>query len=77
MLMQIENHSGVVFITINDMNDELLDIIKADKFAVLILKTDNEHAMADQRRIVIELMNRKIDTPIILTGDIQVLMMKI
>jgi (E)-4-hydroxy-3-methylbut-2-enyl-diphosphate synthase len=55
-----------VLITINDLNDELLDAFKPDKFAVLILKTDNEYAMADQRRIVIELMNRKIDIPVII-----------
>lgn len=53
-------------VTIADINDELLEAIKADKFCVLIIKTDNENALAELRRIFIELQNKNIDTPIII-----------
>jgi (E)-4-hydroxy-3-methylbut-2-enyl-diphosphate synthase len=66
---EAENKSGrinFVTVTIEDINDEFLDKIRNDKSVVLILKTDNLHAMAEQRRVFFELMNRGIHTPIII-----------
>ncbi len=56
-----------VSITINDITDELLDIVKSDKFCVLVLNTENTHGMAEERRALIELMNNGIDTPVIIS----------
>jgi (E)-4-hydroxy-3-methylbut-2-enyl-diphosphate synthase len=53
-------------ITIDDINAELLDAIRNDKFCVIVLSTTNSHAMAEMRRAVIELMNLGIETPVIL-----------
>lgn len=53
-------------ITIDDVTSELLKAVKNDKFCVIVLNTDNEHAMAEERRMFIELMNNEIDVPIII-----------
>src|SRR4030095_14292134 len=54
-------------LTIDDITDELLETIRNDKFCVLILRTANNHSMAEQRRVFIELMHRGIDVPIIIS----------
>ncbi|MBL8016169.1 MAG: flavodoxin-dependent (E)-4-hydroxy-3-methylbut-2-enyl-diphosphate synthase, partial [Ignavibacteria bacterium] len=38
-----------------------------DKFCVLVLNTSNSHGMAEERRAVIELMERGIESPVILS----------
>lgn len=55
-----------VSVSINEINDEFIEAVKNDKFCVLILKTNNEHAMAEERSIVIRLMNKGIDVPVII-----------
>lgn len=55
-----------VAVSIEDVNDEFINTIKNDKNAVFILKTDNLHAMAEQRRVFFELMNRDVKTPVII-----------
>lgn len=55
-----------VAVTIEDINDEFLDKIKNDKSVVLILKTDNLHAMAELRRVFFELINSDVRTPVII-----------
>jgi (E)-4-hydroxy-3-methylbut-2-enyl-diphosphate synthase len=58
-----------ISVTIKDIvnnNDSLLKKLEKDKSAVLILTSDNEHAMAELRRVFIELINKKLFTPVIL-----------
>ena len=43
-------------ISIDDISEELLTAISNDKFCVFVLKTDNKHGMAEQRRVFIELL---------------------
>jgi (E)-4-hydroxy-3-methylbut-2-enyl-diphosphate synthase len=62
-------HSGKInFLSasIDDLTDELYKAISNDKNCVIVLKTSNKHGMAEQRRVFIELMNRNIDTPVII-----------
>ena len=54
---------------IDDLSDELLDAIKNDRFCSLIIKTDNEHAMSEERRIIIELMEKGINVPVIINRN--------
>lgn len=53
-------------VSLSDLNPELLNAVSEDKFCVLIINTDNEHAMAELRRIFIELMNKQADVPVII-----------
>ncbi|MBL8007295.1 MAG: (E)-4-hydroxy-3-methylbut-2-enyl-diphosphate synthase [Ignavibacteria bacterium] len=51
-------------VTIDDISDDLLMIIKNDLKCVLILNSYNEHAMAEMRRVFIELINSEIKCPV-------------
>ncbi len=53
-------------LTIDDITSELLEAIRADKFCVLILNANDKHAAAEQRRLVIELMELGLETPVII-----------
>lgn len=56
-----------VSVTINDLTDELIGAVKSDKFSVLVLNTSNSHGMAEERRAVIELMEKGVETPVIIS----------
>lgn len=56
-----------VSITINDITEELLKAVRADKFCVLVLNTENSHGMAEERWGVIELFEKGIETPVIIS----------
>lgn len=56
-----------VSVTISDLTQELMNAVKADKFCVLVLNTSNSHGMAEERRAIIELMEKGIDTPVIIS----------
>ncbi|MGA7721908.1 MAG: (E)-4-hydroxy-3-methylbut-2-enyl-diphosphate synthase [Ignavibacteriaceae bacterium] len=52
--------------TIDNLNDSILNLINADKTAVIILETINLHGMPEQRRVFIELLTKSITNPVIL-----------
>jgi (E)-4-hydroxy-3-methylbut-2-enyl-diphosphate synthase len=56
-------------VTLSELTQELILSIKDDKKLVLILETDNEHAMAELRRDFIELMNNEITAPVIINRN--------
>ncbi len=51
---------------LNDLDEELCSKIKFDNKVVLVIETDNEHGMAEQRRLFFELINLKITNPVII-----------
>jgi (E)-4-hydroxy-3-methylbut-2-enyl-diphosphate synthase len=55
-----------VLISLDDFNEKLLSSINIDNNCVLILKTNNKHAMAELRRGFVELMNKNIHIPVII-----------
>lgn len=56
-----------VSVTINDITSELLDAVRNDKFCVLVINTNNTHGMAEERRVIIELLQQGIETPVIIS----------
>jgi (E)-4-hydroxy-3-methylbut-2-enyl-diphosphate synthase len=54
-----------VSVTIDDIKDELISKIRSDDKCVLVLKTDNKHAMAELRCGFVELMNNEINVPVV------------
>jgi (E)-4-hydroxy-3-methylbut-2-enyl-diphosphate synthase len=54
-----------VQLSIDDLSEEMLVKFKADKSAVLILETENEHAMAELRKSYFRLMNNGVKNPVI------------
>lgn len=53
-------------VSIEDLTDDLLNEISSDKSCVLVLSSDNEHAMAELRRVFILLINKVINAPVII-----------
>ena len=53
-------------INLDELTEELIKKIKNDKKIVLIIQTDNIHGLAEQRRLVIKLINSKCTVPIII-----------
>jgi len=55
-----------LYITLSLLSDKIIHKIKDDSTIVLLLDTDNEDGVSEQRRIFIKLINAKIDTPVII-----------
>ena len=55
-----------VLVNIHSLSEDLINKIKNDPTAVLILETDNLHGMVEQRRVFFELLNREIENPVII-----------
>lgn len=49
-----------------DINKELVEKINSDASAVLIVETDNEHGMAEQRRVFVDLIERECKAPVVI-----------
>ena len=67
--IEAEDKSFVLnFITIkiNDVFSPTIEKIKNDKKIVFILETDNEHGMAEQRRVFLKFYEEKMDNPVII-----------
>ena len=56
-------------IKISDLDVKLSSKIKVDSKLVLVINTDNEHGMAEQRRLFFELINQGIKNPVIIKRD--------
>jgi (E)-4-hydroxy-3-methylbut-2-enyl-diphosphate synthase len=51
---------------IYSLNIEVLNLLKNDKTAVLVLETENLHGMPEQRRVFIDLLTQNIANPVII-----------
>ena len=54
-----------VGLSLADLSDELLAALRTDQTVVLLIHTDNAHAMPELRRLFVELMNQGITTPVV------------
>ncbi|MEM6361845.1 MAG: (E)-4-hydroxy-3-methylbut-2-enyl-diphosphate synthase [Bacteroidota bacterium] len=63
-----ERHQEVNFLSIrlSDLSDELIEKLKGERRFVLLLSTDNEHAMPELRRAFFKLFERGIELPVII-----------
>jgi len=60
-------HPALNFVTVTgaDLNADLLQALRADTHVVLAARTHNAHAMADLRRLYVELINEQITCPVV------------
>ena len=66
---KLSKEINFIEIYIKNLCEDLFTKITKDPTAVLIVKTDNINGLAEQRRIFIELINRNIKTPVIISRD--------
>lgn len=57
--------------TIDEMNEENLAEFNNDSSAIIILETDNCHAMAEQRRVFFEFLQKGINNPVIIRRNFE------
>jgi len=55
-----------VSLTSNELNDEVSEFLKDEQNIIIVLETANQHGLAEQRRVFIELMNKGINNPVII-----------
>ena len=66
---KLSKEINFIEIYIKNLCEDLFTKITKDLTAVLIVKTDNVNGLAEQRRIFIELINRNIKNPVIISRD--------
>lgn len=66
--LDIEKSDKLNFVLarLEDLNEALIKLLDEDKTAVLVVGTDNDHGMAEQRRLFVELMNKHCDVPVVI-----------
>ena len=64
--LELSTELNIVHVCINDFNDAFISKLKADATVVLIIKTNNKHGMAEQRRLFMKLINANCDAPVII-----------
>ena len=57
---------NMIYACLNDLSNELKFKLKSDKTAVLLIDTHNQHGIAEQRKLIIELINNEVQTPVII-----------
>lgn len=67
-LNDLDLSADIIFIRtdLSEVNQEFISQLNGDSRAILIIETNNNHGMAEQRRLVIELMNSDCKTPVII-----------
>jgi len=49
-----------------DVNEKLIEKLKSDATTILVITTSNEHGLAEQRRLFVELIDHRCKTPVII-----------
>jgi (E)-4-hydroxy-3-methylbut-2-enyl-diphosphate synthase len=55
-----------VKLSLNELDDEIINELKKDKQIVIFIETDNAHAMPEMRRLFFELIDNQITTPVVI-----------
>ena len=71
--LEIHNFLNFVKISFSDLTPEFLTVIKADKQMVLLIETQNTHAMPELRRLFFELIDNQSTIPVVLVRKYEVL----
>lgn len=64
--VELSTKLNIVYVCLSDVNKVLLNKLKADTTAVLMIDTYNKHGMAEQRKLFIELMNANCNNPVVI-----------
>jgi (E)-4-hydroxy-3-methylbut-2-enyl-diphosphate synthase len=67
-LKGVETSSSLNFIycTLKDVSSSLINKLKSDNTAVLLIDTYNKHGMAEQRRLFVDLINDDCKVPVVI-----------
>jgi (E)-4-hydroxy-3-methylbut-2-enyl-diphosphate synthase len=63
---QLQSRLNFVQVSLSDLSQELLDALRNDRTVVLLITTNNAHAMPELRRLFVELINQNLTTPVVI-----------
>ena len=63
---EISKKLNLIYICLEDLNEELLQKVKIDKTAVFLIDTYNKNGLAEQRTLFTQLMIKDIRTPVVI-----------
>lgn len=64
--IELSDKLNVLYVTLPELSEELINKLKADDTIVLMIDTHNNHGMAEQRELFVELMNNDCETPVLI-----------
>jgi (E)-4-hydroxy-3-methylbut-2-enyl-diphosphate synthase len=64
--VELSTKLNFVYACLPDVDDTLITKLKANKTAVLVIDTYNDHGMAEQRRFFVELLRYQCEVPVII-----------
>jgi len=69
--VECEKHPTLNFVKlgIRDLTNDRKEILDREAHWVVLLETDNDHGMAEQRRAIFELMGSNLDVPVVLLRE--------
>ena len=59
--------ANFVLADLNDLSSELIQTLNQDPASILIISTNNDHGLAEQRRLFFELIDKGCDRPVIIS----------
>ena len=62
----LSKQMNFIYACLNDINTDLINKLKSDYSAVLIIDSHNAHGMAEQRRLFMNLINEDCNVPVII-----------
>jgi (E)-4-hydroxy-3-methylbut-2-enyl-diphosphate synthase len=65
--IKLSSDLNFISISLNEISKEAIDKLKGQSHCVLIINTENDHGMAEQRRLFVELMNKDCHVPVIIS----------
>ncbi|GCC53355.1 4-hydroxy-3-methylbut-2-en-1-yl diphosphate synthase [Chryseotalea sanaruensis] len=63
---QLSNALNFVQVSIENVNASLIETLRTNKNIVLVITTDNEHGMAEQRRLMLNIIDADCSAPVII-----------
>ncbi|MEJ6735767.1 MAG: (E)-4-hydroxy-3-methylbut-2-enyl-diphosphate synthase [Flavobacteriales bacterium] len=63
---ELSEKLNILYITLPDLSEKLIAKLKTDTSTVLMIDTYNNHGMAEQRKLFIELINNDCNTPVVI-----------
>ena len=63
---ELSDKMNMVYVTLPELSDELIAKLKTDSTATIMIDTYNDHGMAEQRKLFIQLINNDCKAPVII-----------
>jgi len=64
--VETSDQLNFIYVLLKDLNEPLIQKLKSDATAVLLIDTYNAHGLAEQRRLFVELMNNDCKVPVVI-----------